>query len=154
MSKIKNIWKENKIAVLFFTVVILIILVLFLMIYPLYSTRSGDEYGDRLDGIKDVALKDSVNDDIEKYFEDTGKTKTVKANLKGKLYNIYIKVNDDVDVNEIADLSANIFSNFDEDQLKFYDIQIFIVNENVENPKTIVGYKNKKSENFIWTNNK
>ena len=57
----KKLWKENKIVILFAIVVTLILLVLFLMIYPLYSTRSGNEYGDRLEGIKEVAINDNVN---------------------------------------------------------------------------------------------
>lgn len=154
MNKIKKIWKENKIAVLFAIVVILIIVVLLLMIMPLYSSRSGSDYGDRLEGIKDVAIEDSVNSEIEEYFKSTEKTKSVKTNLKGKLYNITITVNDGVDVNEIADISNDVLSKFDEQQLKFYDIQIFIKNDNEESPRSIVGYKNKNTDTFIWTNNK
>lgn len=150
----KKLWKENKITILFAIVVILILLVLFIMIFPLYSTRSGSDYGDRLDGIKDVAIDDNVNSKIESYFESTEKVKSVKTNLKGKLYNIIITTNDDVSVNEIADISNEVISNFDEKQLKFYDIQIFISSTSDSETKSIVGYKNKNTDEFIWTNNR
>lgn len=154
MNKIKKLWKENKITVLFVIVIILILLVLFLMVFPLYSKKSGSDYGNRLDGIKEVAIKDSVNNEIEEYFKSTGKTKSVSTNLKGKLYNINITVNEGIDVNEIADISNDSLSKFSEKQLKFYDIQIFIKTDNEENPRSIVGYKNKNTDTFIWTNNK
>lgn len=151
---IKKIWKENKIVVLFVGVILLIILVFFLMIFPLYSTRSGSDYGNRLDGIEDVAINDSVNDDVESYFENTDKVKKVTTNLKGKLYNITITVKDGVDINEVIDLSPEFLSNFDDEQLKYYDFQIFITATIGEETKTVVGYKSKNSENLIWTNNK
>jgi len=150
----KKLWKENKIVILFAIVVTLILLVLFLMIYPLYSTRSGNEYGDRLEGIKEVAINDNVNSEIKSYFESTEKVKSVKTNLKGKLYNITLTTNDGVSVNEIADISDNITTNFDEEQLKLYDIQIFISSTNENETKSIVGYKSKNTDKFIWTNNR
>ncbi len=151
---IKKIWKENKIAVLFVGVILLIILVFFIMIFPLYSSRSGSDYGNRLDGIEEVAIKDDTNDAIESYFKDTGKVEKVSTNLKGKLYNIVVNVSEGVDINEVINLAPEALSNFDEDQLKYYDFQIFITAKVDEGTKTVVGYKSKNSENVIWTNNK
>lgn len=150
---IKNIWKNNKITVLFVGVVLLIIIIFFLMIFPLYSTRSGSDYGNRLEGIEDVAIKDNVNDKIESYFKETEKVSKVKANLKGRLYNVTITVKEGIDINEIINITPDVLSNFNEDQLKYYDFQIFITSNNEES-KTVVGYKSKNSENIVWTNNK
>lgn len=151
---IKKIWKENKIAVLFVSVILLIILVFFIMIFPLYSTRSGSDYGNRLDGIEEVAIKDDTNDEIESYFKDTDKVEKVSTNLKGRLYNIVITVSDGVDINEIINIAPDALSKFDEDQLKYYDFQIFITGKVGEETKTVVGYKSKNSESVIWTNNR
>ena len=151
---VKKLWKENKITILFVGIIILIILIFFLMIFPLYSTKSGSDYGNRLDGIKEVAINNETNEEVKSLFEDTEKVSKVKVNLKGKLYNITITVNDDVDVNEVANISNDVLSKFDEDQLKYYDFQIFITNNSEDNTKTVVGYKSKNSEGIVWTNNK
>jgi len=152
--KIKNIWKENKITVLFIGVVLLIIIIFFLMVFPLYTTRSGSNYGNRLDGIKKVAISDDLNNNIKKFFKDNDKIDKVNVKLKGRLYNIVINTKDGVDINEIVNITPDALTNFDEKQLKYYDIQIFITSNMNEESKTVVGYKSKNSESIIWTNNK
>jgi len=154
MKKLKKMWKNNKIAILFTIVVILILVIGFLMIYPLYSTKSGSDYGNRLDGIKEVAIKNSVNDDIESYFMEDERVEKVNINLKGKLYNIVLTLKNEIELSEIADKTSEIFINFSEEQLNFYDFQIFITGKIGEEEKTIIGYKNKKSESIVWSNNK
>lgn len=151
---IKKIWKENKIAVLFVGVILLIIVMFFLMIFPLYSTKSGSFYGNRLDGIKSVAIKDSINDEIESYFKDSDKVEKVKTNLKGRLYNIVLYAKEGIDINEIINMTPESLSNFDQEQLEYYDFQFFINSTAGEETKSVVGYKNKYSENIVWTNNK
>jgi len=150
----KKFWKNNKIAILFMSVIIIMIIILALLIFPLYSSRSGSVYGNRLDGIKDVAIAKGVSSNIKKSYEDTGKVEKVTTSLKGKIYNILVYVNDGVDLNEFIDFSSEILSNFAEEQLKYYDIQFFLISSSEGNEKTIVGYKNKDSESISWTNNR
>ena len=150
----KSLWKNNKIAILFCFVIIVMVTVLAILILPLYSSRSGSVYGNRLDGIKKVAIKDSTDNEIEKIYLGTEKVKKVKTDLKGKIYNILVYVNDGVDLNEFMNISNDVLTKFEEKQLKYYDIQFFIISNSEENKKTIVGYKNKDSEYISWTNNK
>lgn len=150
----KKLWKNNKIALLFAFVIIVMIVILAIMILPLYSSRSGSEYGTRLEGIEDVTINKSVSSDIKSLYNDTGKVNKVKTDLKGKIYNILVYVNDGVDLNEFVDFSNQALAKFDEEQLKYYDIQFFIISTSEENEKTIVGYKNKDSETISWTNNR
>lgn len=154
MKKLRKIWKNNKITVLFSIVIILILVIGFLMIYPLYSSKSGSDYGNRLDGIEKVAIKNDITKNIKAYFNQDEQVEKININLKGKLYNIVIILKDEILVNEFADKIPEIFTNFDEEQLLFYDFQIFITGKLGEEEKTIIGYKNKKSESIIWSNNK
>jgi len=154
MKKLKKIWKNNKIAVLFSIVLILILVIVFLMIYPLYSTKSGSDYGNRLDGIKNVAIEDSINNDIKSYFKEDERIEKVTTNLKGKLYNVVLITKNDVPTNEIVDKIPEMFNKFSEEQLSFYDFQVFITTKIGKDEKTIIGYKNKKSESIVWSNNK
>ena len=124
------------------------------MILPLYSSKSGSEYGTRLDGIEEVAINKNVSSEIKSLYNDTGKVEKVKTDLKGKIYNILVYVNDGVDLNEFVDFSNEVLTKFDEKQLKYYDLQFFIISTSEENKKTIVGYKNKDSESISWTNNR
>lgn len=150
----RKLWKNNKIAILFMTVIIVMIVILALLIFPLYSSRSGSVYGKRLEGIKNVKIEKDVSNNIKKFYKDTEKIEKVTTDLKGKIYNILVYVNDGVDLNEFVDHSKNVLSNFSEEQLSYYDIQIFLISNSKENKKTIIGYKNKDSESISWTNNR
>ncbi|MBE6153002.1 MAG: hypothetical protein E7166_02070 [Firmicutes bacterium] len=150
----KKLWKNNKITILFITVIIVMISVLAALVFPLYSSRGGSVYGKRLDGIKDVKIENSLSNNIKDAYKNTEKVKKVTTDLKGKIYNILVYVNDGVDLNEFVDFSNGILSNFEEEQLKFYDIQFFLISDSDENKKTIIGYKNKDSESISWTNNR
>lgn len=150
----KKLWKNNKIAVLFTSVIIVMIIVFSAMIFPLYSSRSGSVYGTRLDGIENVEIDDKVPNEIEKVYKDTGKVEKVTTDLKGKIYNILVYVNEGVDLNEMLEISNSTLNSFSEEQLKFYDIQYFLISDKGETKKTVVGYKNKDSSGISWTNNR
>lgn len=150
----KKFLKNNKIAIIFITVIIIIVSILAVMILPLYSSKSGSVYGTRLDGIDSVKIGKDVKTNIEKSYMDTEKIEKVTQDLKGKIYNILVHVKDGVDLNEFVDFSSGVLSNFDEKQLKYYDIQFFLISNSEESKKTIVGYKNKDAEAISWTNNR
>ena len=150
----KKFWKNNKIAVLFASVIILIIIIFSLMVFPLYSSRSGSKYGNRLDGIKSVEIKDKTNKEIKDLFKDNDKVKKVTTTLKGKIYNILVTANDGVNPSDLTSICNESLGKLSEEQIKYYDIQFFISSKLEEETKVIVGYKNKDSENISWTNNK
>ncbi len=149
----KKLWKNNKIAVLFTIVILVIIITVLLIVFPLYSTRSGSTYGNRLDGIEDVAISSNTDSKIEEIFTNTSKIDKIDIFLKGKIYNIFVYVKDEVNVNDLIPQCDEALKVLDEEQIKYYDIQFFIKNSG-ENAKTIVGYKNKSSKGISWTNNK
>ena len=153
MKKLKKLWKNNKIAVLFVSVILIIIILLLIMILPLYSSRSGSVYGNRLDGIKDVAIKKDVNDKIKEIFK-IDSIENVKFDLKGKIFNVIVNVKEGNNVTDLMSKCDDALKQLDEKQLKYYDIQFFLTNKDGENAKTIVGYKNKDSAGISWTNNK
>lgn len=150
----KKLWKNNKITILFVGVIILILVIFSLMVFPLYSSRSGSKYGNRLDGIKKVEIKDKLNNKIKDIFENNDKVKEINTVLKGKIYNVLITLNDGVNPSDLTGVCNEALGMFDENQIKYYDIQFFITSKLDEKTKVIVGYKNKDSENISWTNNK
>ena len=150
----KKLWKNNKIAILFGSVIILMIVIFSLMVFPLYSSRTGSVYGNRLSGIKKVQIKAKTTDEIKDIFKNNDNVKNVKTVLKGKIYNIVVTTNNDVNPSDLENVCNEALGKFNEEQLKYYDIQFFISSKIEEESKVIVGYKNKDSENISWTNNK
>ena len=104
MKKLKRLWKNNKIAVLFVSVILLIIIILLLMILPLYSSRSGSVYGNRLDGIKDVAIEKTENEKIKEIFKNVESVNSVTIDLKGKILNIIVNVKEGNNVSDLINV--------------------------------------------------
>ncbi len=158
MKKIKKIWNDNRIPCLFCLVLITVVVVFLSMILPMYA-KNGDKYGNRLVGIEDVKIDKDTEKDIQDMFTSNENVSDVIAFTKGKILNVLINLNDNVDVNTLVDPSASVVDALTSDQLKFYDIQIFITSK-ISNEdegdieKTIVGYKNSEADSFSWTNNR
>ena len=69
------------------------------------------------------------------------------------LQNYYIrrkigKLKDDFDVNTAKESASKLVSLFSEDEIKFYDFQVFVTSNGDKYP--IIGYKNKNSEGLYW----
>ena len=83
--------------------------------------------------------------------ENEGVTE-VSTRLQGKIVNVIITVSDDVTKENAKKIANGILEHLDEDQLKFYDIQVFLKKENEElNDFPIIGYKQNNEEGFTWT---
>ena len=150
----KKLWKNNKIAVLFISVIVLIILIFSLMVFPLYSSRSGSKYGNRLEGIEKIQIKTKTTNEIKEIFKNNDNVKEVNTILKGKIYNISVTLKDETNPSDLTGLCNEALGKLSEKQIKYYDVQFLISSKIGEDTKVIFGYKNKDSESISWTNNK
>lgn len=148
-NKLLNFVKKNvllSILILIFVLIIILGLVMIrVLIFPHYS---NDKYGDRLENIETVKLSNSRFDEIKNKFESVDGFNIDKIELSGKIVNIYIKVNDDFSVNSAKDNSSKLVSLFSEEELAYYDFQVFVTGNGEKYP--IIGYKNKISEGLYW----
>ena len=60
-------------------------------------------------------------------------------------------VNDDVGLDTAKLLSSKVLEKLDEDQKKFYDIQVFVKKDTDAKDFPIIGYKQNNKESFAWT---
>jgi hypothetical protein len=110
-------------------------------------------YGNRLEGIKDYPLTTEFSVMKENLLE-TEKVIKVTNNLKGKIINIMITVNDDITIDLAKELEVIVIESYTEDQKSFYDIQIYLISNNEEQfGYPSIGYKHHTSEKVVWTNN-
>ena len=75
--------------------------------------------------------------------------------IEGRLINFMITVNDDTSISSSKELSKIVKDNFTESELKFYDIQVYVLDSGANETSTypIIGYKHKTTEDFVWSNN-
>ncbi len=152
MKFFKRHMKES-IFLMVFLVIILICLIAFLV---MWFGVNGDRYGTRLDGIKEVPLSDSYLKDITDEVKDESIVSKATVDVKGRLVNFIITINSGTALDDSKKLSTIVEDNFTEDELSFYDIQIFIVESgsSEDSKYPIIGYKHKTSDDFVWSNTK
>ncbi len=146
-----NVIKNNKGIFITISIILIFLIVgLFLMkaFFP-----SGNEYGNRLKGIEKVSFSKKEINKLEEEIKKRDKIKSVSINIKGKLINIIIKVEEDTSLDDMKDYCKEKLELFDEDELKYYDIQFYLINEKEKDGYPSIGYLHKSSEDIKWSNN-
>ena len=148
-------FKKHKVeltCLIIFIVLLLGCLGVFLM---LWFGGSGEVYGNRLEGIEKVPVSEGYLNDIEKALKENASVTKVISHIEGRLINFMITVNDDTSISSSKELSKIVKDNFTESELKFYDIQVYVLDSGANETSTypIIGYKHKTTEDFVWSNN-
>lgn len=150
-NKLLNFIKKNKLLsillLIFIVIIILLIVALKVLVFPNYSVN---KYGNRLDNIDSVPLTNSRFNEIKDNFENVDGFSISKIELSGRIVNIYINVKSDFNIKNAKEKSSNLVNLFSEDELNYYDFQVFITCNEESNHYPIIGYKNKSSEGLYW----
>ena len=144
--------KKHKLSLALIFVVVLVIVVFVLVLQEfLFSFSNGSLYGNRLSGIESVEVTTSELDSALEIFDEDEVISSSESNVRGKIINITLKINEEIEVSAARELSSKLLGEFDEDVLNFYDIQLFIDTESESEMYPIIAYKHKTSEEFMWT---
>ncbi len=109
-------------------------------------------YGDRLDGIEEHPLEDSLYTDIETKLKENVSVLKVEHYLHGKIINLIITVNDDVSVSNAKKIANSTISMFSSDSLSYYSLQVYVKKDNAElNNFPIIGYKGPTTKELVFT---
>ena len=141
--------KQKKMILIGIIVVVVILGLLFLK--SLFFVKQDRVYGNRLDGIEDVEVSESVMDEMASVFKDVEGVKSTDARENGKIINLLIDVEDTTDFNKLKEASNEVYKKLDKDQRKFYDVQVFFFGDGDKYP--IIGYLHKGGTEFVWSNN-
>lgn len=151
--------KSHKKEFVLLAVAMIILIISGVMFLVIWFQGSNNKYGDRLEGIESVSLQESYITDILNKVKDKDFITSGSYNLEGRLLSITLNVKHDTNKDEVKKQSNIIIENLKEEELKYYDIQLYIVFENEENIEEenkiypIIGYKHKTSDAFVWSNN-
>lgn len=146
-----NVIKKNK--VIFIILALILVFFIGVLITLKAFFPSGDPYGNRLKGIEKVSFSKKEISALESKIKDRNKIKKVSINIKGRLINILITVEEDTELDDMKDYALEKLELFDEEELKYYDIQFFIINEKDVEHYPAIGYKHKTSDDITWSNN-
>ncbi len=155
MKKIKNLWNQNRVLFVLGLIIIICFLIIIGVFIKYFFGTSKSSYGDRLEGIEEVLVTDSIkNDYITKMNEDELINETT-LEVKGKIIYIHITFNPAATLVEAQSKALASLSLFTDDYLDFYDIHFTL--ESNENEPTeeflLMGSHNKNGSGLIWNNN-
>ena len=119
------------------------------------DNTSAPLYGNRLDGIRKVEIKKgrlkSMGEDLAK----EEKISEAKVELEGKIIMVNVVVENDTSIDEAKKEATTITKHLEKDELKFYDIEIFVSKEDEkQNNFPIIGHKKADKDDFSWTKNR
>ena len=144
---------DIKILLVLLFILLACFIVIGVMFYKyFYAGTSATKYGDRLDGIENYKLSDTLNDDIKSIYEKTTAIKEVKVTTKGRIIYINIDFKDAVKVDTAKSEAVKSLEKIGEENLKYYDVQFLITysgdEENSNFP--IFGAKSANSLKVVW----
>ena len=144
--------KKNK-----YTIIVVLCFVFLVFIgakaMDLFFPNTGKAiYGNRLDGIEEVKIKNSKMDQILGSMKEDAMISKIEEETKGRLVNFIITVNDDVNTTDAKTIADKVITSFSEKQKKYYDFQVLIQKENKELVDfPIIGYRHHDNTTFSWT---
>ena len=148
----KKFIKNNKLVVVTFIICLIFVILVFAVKLTFFPDEATAIYGDRLDGIEKVEITDSKQDKIVSALENLDTVKEASCDIKGRILNVLITVNDDVDLNTAKGLTTTVTDNLKKEQTSYYDIQVFISKDNEDDASfPIIGYKHQDKDSFAWT---
>ena len=168
-SKPKRKFKKIKIGDILAFIVIIAFLVLVL---KLVLPASGiNKYGDRLEDIENYKFSEKAKNKVIKFIKDKDQVVSCSMDVEGRLIYIDFTVKKDVSKDDAKAIATESLGSFSDKIKGYYDIQYSVTKKNEEGQKVtkqvddettkevivyefpIMGYKNKKSDNIVWTNN-
>lgn len=152
MKDMKKYVRKNKKKIAIIVIGVILLIFLLYMFKVLFIGKSRDAYGNRLDGIKEVKVKEDTKNDTKNQIKETSGVQDVEFILKGKLITYLIQV-EEINGDQVKDMAAKTLEKYSEDQLKFYDFQFIVEKDNGADKTAVIGYKNKGSEAVVWSNN-
>lgn len=142
--------KSNKIKIVKYCIISVIVILIAVAGFMVYKTLFSSSASSRFDGIEEHKLSnDEINSAKEKV-NNLDNVKDVDVYVNSKIIRIYVKLESDTDFNKVKELSNQLISSFKEDNLKFYDLEMFVESNEESEVYPKIGYKHKTSSEFVW----
>lgn len=153
MKGLKGFYKNNRVYVILMVVsIVCIISVILGVVIYFVGQSTKDPYGNRLEGIEEVTLKEDRLTEIENAIKENELVSEVDVNLKGKIIYIVVTLSDGVPT-DAENISVKALEKLNEDEKAFYDIQFIFesLSEKDDNVFPIMGYKKSSNATISWT---
>jgi len=149
----KNRGQDSKILLILIGIlVVCLFMIAFLFYKYFYAGTSGTKYGDRLDGIENYVLKDTLVDDIKALYTSEDSVGEITVNNEGKIIYINMDFTKSIKVATAQSLAVKSLEAIGEENLTYYEIQYILTYSGEEENENfpIFGSKNANSLKVVW----
>lgn len=152
MAFVLKFLKRHIIAIIILIIFLIIGIVLFIFVRQILgSGNEGTIYGNRLDGIEKIGLKNETLDKISTEIKKNEFVKKVTYRVEGRTINYTVDVAPNTTIENSKKVAEPILATLNNEEKTFYDIQIFVTcNEAESEGYPINGYKHRTSSEFVW----
>ena len=152
----KKFLKENKTLLILMIIAIVCIVVSILLLFKyFYFGNGGSKYGTRLEGIEKVQITETKQSEIVTKLEENDIVEKANITIIGKRIDIRLVFTSKATLEDAKNIAVKALENFSEDELKFYDVEFTLKQEEAEKVEgfLIMGAKNVNGSNLVWNNN-
>lgn len=160
MDKFKSFFKKHKKKCIIVGVCLLILIIfisiLFFVISYFMPNDNESFYGDRCEQTENYPVSSDLQDKIATFIKDYEGYELVEFDVKCNLITFILKVPDSTEVKVVKEMSKNLLTVFNEDELKYYDIHLSIKSDNEKSENyPIMGTHHKEikgssNDDFVW----
>ena len=155
MSKIKNVWKKNKILIVLLSILLICFIAIVVVCLTFFLGGNKSVYGERLKDIDKYPITENFKKDYSTTVKEEKGVNEVKIDVKGKIIYVTINFAEDTTLDEAESIAGKSVDEFDEKTLGYYDIQFTLLCEESDNSEgfTMMGAHNATGSGIVWNNN-
>lgn len=155
MKNLKELWNQNRVLVVLFTIIIICVIIVIGVVVTAFLGSSKSVYGDRLEGIETVQMTDDLMNRFKDSFNEDELVSEVLIKSKGKIIYITMLFKENISLVEAQSKALSSLEQFEENYLKFYDFHFTLKQNSTDNNEgfLIMGAKNASGNGLIWNNN-
>lgn len=147
-----NYLKRHKFTAVVILVFIVCVILLFFAWQTFFSNSGNPVYGNRLDGIEAVEIKETDQNKIKEELKKNNKVKEVTVNISGRTLEIVVLIDDSLSLADAKKIGNNSFSTLNDKQKDYYSVQVFVKkSDKTKNNFPIIGYKQRGTKSLVWT---
>ena len=153
MKGLKGFYKNNRVYVILMIVSIVCILSILIGVIVYFAKQSSQNvYGNRLEGIETIEIKEDRLTEIENVVKESEIVSKVNVNLQGKLIYVVVTLSEGTPT-DAENISVKVMEKLSEEEKAFYDVQFMFTStsKSEDNVFPIMGYKKSSSTTISWT---
>ena len=153
MSKNKKNRQDNTMLIILILILVVCFCVIGVLFYKyFYAGVSSTKYGNRLDGIENYKLSETLQDDISGLYTKESSVNSATINVEGKIIYVNIDFKESIKTDKAKTLAVKALDKIGKENLTFYEVQFILTysGSDSNNNFPIFGSKNSSSLKVVW----